>query len=167
MSTSIVTVVVSLGAINWLIFESIWTNSKLRNGFRIYGAPRGLKVLFSIAIPLFVYGAITNGIENHSEIWVSAILLGFAILGVMFFPATILLSREKVVSLSWLGLKRIEMKWGQVEAVYSTPENRSIVIQDKDQRHIVHTLLNVDREGFVSELRMLPPIVADRISFQL
>lgn len=167
MSPGAVTIVASLGAINWLILETLWTKSKLKNGFRIYGAPKGLTVLFSIAIPLFVYGAIANGIENHHERWVSAILLGFAILGVMFFPATILLSHEKVVSLKWLGFKKIEMKWGQVDAVYSIPEDRSIVIQDKNDRHIVHTLLNVDREGFISELRALPPTVLNRITFQL
>jgi hypothetical protein len=167
MSSSIITIIVSIGAINWFVAESKWAKSKVKDGYKVYSAPIGLKAVYFTGIPLFIYGAILNSIENPGERWVSAILMTFAILGVAFFPATILLSRERAVSVRWFGLRRIEMNWNEVDAIYSNPEDRSIIIQDKKQRRIIHTILNVDHEGFVSELRLLPATVSKNITFQL
>jgi hypothetical protein len=166
MSSSTVSIVVSIGVINWLVFESILTKSRSKNGYKVYSAPMGLKILSFVAIPLFIYGAIANNVRNPAERWISAILLLFAILGIAFFPATILLSPEKVVSIFWFGLRRVKMQWSEVEAIYSNPENRSIIIQDKNQHRIVHTVLNVDRAGFIAELRKIST-ASKRITFQL
>jgi hypothetical protein len=160
MSSSAITIVISLGAIHWFIVESVWTKSKLKNGYRIYSAPKGLKALYFISLPMFVYGAIVNWIENPSEKWVSGILLAIVVMGGYFFPSTILLSRDRVVSIRWFGLKRVEMNSNDIDAIYSSPEDRSIIVQDKRQKQIVHTIFNVDRESFIAELRALPPALS-------
>jgi len=167
MSSSIITIIVSIGAINWCVAEARWAKSKVKDGYKVYSALTGLKVLYFTGIPLFVYGAILNCIETPGESWVSATLLTLAILCIVFFPATILLSRERAVSVRWFGLRRMEMNWNEVDAIYSNPEDRSIIIQDKKQQRIIHTILNVDHEGFVSELRLLPATVSKNITFQL
>lgn len=167
MSSSAITIVISLGAIHWFIVESVWTKSKLKNGFRIYSAPKGLKALYFIALPMFVYGAVVNWFENPSEKWVSVILLLIVVMAGYFFPSTILVSRERVVSIRWFGLKKVEMKSNDIDAIYSNPEDRSIIVQDKSQKRIVHTIFNIDREGFIAELRALPPARLGKITFQV
>lgn len=165
MSPSITTIIVSVAAIHWFVFESIWTKSRIKDGYRVFSASWGLKILFFVGIPFFLYGAIVNFFENPHERWVSIILLTFAILGVLFVPTTILLSRERVVSVRWFGLRRIELNWNDVDAIYSDPEKRSIIIEDKNQRRIVHTMLNVNHEGFLDELRLLSTAVSKKITF--
>lgn len=167
MSSSAVTIVISLGAIHWFIVESVWTKSKLKNGYRVYSTPKGLKALYFVTLPMFLYGAIANWIENPSEKWVSVILLVLVVMAGYFFPSTILLSREKVVSIRWFGLKRVEIKSNDIDAIYSSPEDRSIIVQDKTQKRIIHTIFNVDREGFIAELRALPPALSGKITFQV
>jgi|GEM_PF-6325364 hypothetical protein len=167
MSSSAITIIVSLGAINWFIFESMWAKSKLKNGYRIYSAPKGLKLLGLVGIPVFVYGTVANWIENPHEKWVSAILFTMAALFVYFFPPTILLSRQKVISIQWLGFKRVEMNWNDIDAIYSSPENRAVIIQDKNQNRIIHTILNVDRDGFIAELKIASQAASGKITFQL
>jgi hypothetical protein len=86
MIQSVVTIVVSIGAINWFLVESRWAKSRVRDGYKVYSAPTGLKALYFTGIPLFIYGALVNSFENPGERWVSVILLAFAILGIAFFP---------------------------------------------------------------------------------
>jgi hypothetical protein len=167
MSLRGLTIVVSIGATHWFVLESMWSKAKLRAGYRVYGAPRGLRALYFLAVPLFVYGAAVNYRDNPGERWVSGILLLFAFLCIYFFPATILLSREKLVSVRWLGARRTEMTWTDVNCVYTDPVQNSVIVQDKIQNRIVHTILNVDRDGFLEQIRGLSSDLLSRITLQL
>jgi hypothetical protein len=164
---SFATIIISVTAINWFALESLWTKSKVRDGYRVFAAPTGLKSLYFIGIPAFIYGAIVSYFGNPNEKWVSALLLIFAVWSGCFLPATILVSREKVMSLRWFGLQKTQMSWNDVEAVYSNPEENSIIVQDKNQNRIVHTIFNIDREGFIEQVKMLPHDILSKITIQL
>lgn len=167
MSATAITILVSITAINWFAVESAWTKSKVKNGYKVYSAPRGLKGLSFVGISAFIYGAIVNFCQNPNERWVSGILVVFAALAAYLFPATILLSQDKVIAVKWMGIRKIEMKWDDVDCVYSIPEESSIVIQDKNQNRIVHTIYNIDRAGLIEQVQTLPPQVLSKITIQI
>ncbi len=167
MRTSFAAIIVALGAISWFVLESLWTKSKMRDGYRVFAAPPGLKFLYWIGIPAFIYGAVMSYLENSDDKWISALLFLFSLISIYFFPATISISREKVVSFKWFGIQKIQMNWRDVEAVYSNPEGNSIIVQDKNQNRIVHTIFNVDREGFIKQIELLPEDVLSKITIQI
>src|SRR5689334_20822337 len=150
--SSVVGVASAFIAINWFLLESIWAKAKTRGGCKVYPPPMGLRVLFVATIPTMLYGTVASYLQNPRELWVSAILLGTAIFSAYFYPSTIPVCSKGVVSIKWFGLKRVSMPWDQVEAIYAVPEERSIVVQDKEQKQITHTMFNIDRGGFLEEV---------------
>jgi hypothetical protein len=164
---SLIAIVTSIGTINWFVLESLWTKSKLRNGYRVFAPPAGLKFLYFIGIPAFIYGAVVSYLSSPREKWISALLLIIAALCVCFFPATIFVSREKLIAFKWLGMRKMQMNWRDVKAVYSSPESDSIIIQDKNQNRIIHTVLNIDREGFIRQVTQLPKDILSGITIQI
>jgi len=140
-------------AVNWFVLESLWTKSKVKNGFNIYSVPMGLKLLLFVTVPALIYGACVNWIEKPAEKWVS-VLLVIVVAGLVYFlPPTILLSRDRAISIRWLGLSKTQIPLRKGVTIYADPKDNTVVVQDEEGRRIVHTIYNVDRAGFVEQLR--------------
>lgn len=144
----------ALFAINWFVLESLWTKSRVKNGFNIYSVPMGLKLLVFVTVPALIYGACANWVNRPTEKWVSGLLVIIALGVVYFLPATILLARDRVISIRWLGLNRTQIPFYKGVTVYADLRDNTIVIQDEKGKRIVHTIYNVDRSGFVEQLRV-------------
>ena len=48
------------------------------------------------------------------------------------------------------------MNWADVVSVYKNPEDNSLIIRDKSNRTIVHTMYNVGREELIHQISELP-----------
>ena len=146
-------IIIAILAVNWFVLESLWTKSQVKNGFSIYSIPVGLKLLRLVIVPAFIYGACVNWIDNPAEKWVSVLLVLFAVAAICFLPSTILLSRDRVISIKWLGLRKTQILLRKGVTVYADPRDNTIVVQDEQGKRIVHTIYNVDRDRFVEQLR--------------
>jgi hypothetical protein len=146
-------IIIVILAVNWFVLESLWTKSKVKNGFNIYSVPMGLKLLLFVTVPTLIYGACVNWINKPAEKWVSVLLVIIALGLVYFLPSTILLSRDRAISIRWLGLNKTQMLFREGVTVYADPKDNTIVIQDERGKRIVHTIYNVDRAGFVEQLK--------------
>jgi hypothetical protein len=160
-------VVVVILAVHWFAIEALWAKAKVRDGCRVYSAPTGLRILCFITIPSMWYGTVANYIENPGERWVSVLLFAVSLLILYFFPSTILVCDEQIMAIKWFGLKRISMTWDEVEAIYRVPEERSIVVQDKQQSQIAHSMFNIDRAGFLRQVSAIPQATSGRITLRL
>jgi hypothetical protein len=167
MKSSGITIIISIAAINWLTLEAIWTKSKIRKGVTVYSAPKGLKALFGIAIAFALYGALESVLSSPRQWWLSVGLVAFAGFWIYFFPATILVSQKGITSIKGFGVRKLEMDWRDIDAIYSNPEDRSIIVQDKWQRQITHTIYNVDRAGFIDQVRTFSSCLAPKITWQV
>ena len=152
MSTSALAIIVTVGAVAWIVLEGAWSRVQLSNGYKVYTPTLSIRIVLFILIPLFTYGCVENIFQNPHDKWISAILFTVVVGAIYYFPPTVALSRSTIVSVRWLGLKRINMKWQDVGAIYDGLNN-SIYVLDKDQRQIEYTIFNIDRSGFISELQ--------------
>jgi hypothetical protein len=166
MSGTTLTMILSIGAIHWFAAEALWEKSKTRNLYKEYPIPLGLRLLFAVIIPLFIYGSIDN-IRRGGRIWTSALLLAFVLFWTFFTPPKILFSAERIVSIKWYGFKKTTINWRDVIGVFSNPGDNSIVIRDKLDHTIVHTRYNIDRTGFLEQINSLPCHTLSRIVVRL
>jgi len=166
LSPGTLTIILAVGAIHWFALEAQWATSKVKNGYREYGIPTGLKMLFRIVNPLLIYGAISNVLNNTGEKWVSVVLLVLVSFFIYFMPPTIRCSSEQLISIKWFGIRKTAMKWADVISVYSNPEDNSIIVRDKFDRTIVHTMYNVDRGGFLEQINSLPERVLANLNIR-
>jgi len=146
-------IIIAILAVNWFVLESLWTKSKVKNGFNIYSVPMGLKLLLFVTAPALIYGACVNWINNPAEKWVSVLLVIIVVGGVNFLPSTILVSRDRAISIRWFGLSKTQISFHKGVTVYADPKDNTIVVQNEEGKRIVHTIYNVDRAGFVEQLK--------------
>ncbi|SRR6266436_6003888 len=156
LTSSAVLTVLAISAIHWFALEARWVKPRISNGYTEYPMPRGLKLLFSVVVPLLVYGAAANLLSPDGEKWVSILLIALALFCLYFTPATILCSRDQLVSIKWYGIRKLSMNWADVVSVYNNPEDNSLTIRDKSNRTIVHTMYNVGRAEFIRQISELP-----------
>ena len=154
VSTAIVKLL-SISAIQWFASEAKWAKPGAKEGYTEYPMPLGLKLMFSIVVPLLFYGALDNAFRQHGETWVSILLVCIALFCLYFTPATILCSSDRLISVKWYGLRKTTMNWSDVISVYRNPEDDSIVVRDKSNRTIVHSAYNVGRAEFISQITNL------------
>jgi hypothetical protein len=152
---SAVLTLLSIGALNWFALEARWAKPKAKEGYIEYSIPFGLKLVFSTVVPLLIYGALANIVDQHGEQWVSLLLVAIALFCAYFTPATILCSSERLISVKWYGIKKIAMNWSEVVSVYRDPQDDSIVVRDKLDRTIVHSMYNVGRVEFIEQITSL------------
>jgi hypothetical protein len=167
MTSSMLTITVSIGAVSWFAIEALWTRAKTRDGYCVYCAPKGLRILYFSAVPAFIYGAIVNCLNDSGERWVSLLLLACTTSFIYAFPATILVSQKQIMSVRWFGIKTTKMDWREADCIYLIPENNSVVVQDKQQRRIVHTAHHIDRAGFIEQVRQLPNPILARLTVRI
>jgi hypothetical protein len=156
LTSSAVLTVIAISAIHWFALEARWVKPKISNGYTEYPMPRGLKLLFSVVVPLLVYGAVANLLSPDGEKWVSILLIALALFCLYFTPATILCSRDQLVSVKWYGIRKVSMNWADVVSVYKNPEDNSITIRDQSNHTILHTMYNVGRTEFIHQISELP-----------
>ncbi len=132
LTSSAVLTVLAISAIHWFALEARWVKPRISNGYTEYPMPRGLKLLFSVVVPLLVYGAAANLLSPDGEKWV------------------------QLVSIKWYGIRKLSMNWADVVSVYNNPEDNSLTIRDKSNRTIVHTMYNVGRAEFIRQISELP-----------
>ena len=118
--------------------------------------PSGLKLLFSVAVPVLLYRAVANLLSPVGAKWVSLLLVVLALFCLYFTPAIILCSRDRLVSIKWYGIRKVSMNWADVVSVYKNPEDNSLTIRDQSNRTIVHTMYNVGRTEFIQQISELP-----------
>ncbi len=149
--------VLVLGSIHWFMLEAKWAGPKSKRGYTVYSLPIGLKVLFSAVIPLLFYGSVDNLWNQHGEWWVSLTLITLGVFIFAFVPPTILCSPEKLVSVRWLGIRKVSINWPDVVSMFFNPEDNSITIVDKADRSIEHTAYNVGRSQFLDQIAKFAP----------
>jgi hypothetical protein len=156
VTSSAVLTVLAIGAIHWFALEARWAKPRISNGYTEYPMPKGLKLAFLVGVPLLIYGAVANLLRPDGEKWVSILLIAGALFCLYFTPATILCSRDRLVSIRWYGIRKVSMNWADVVSVYKNPEDNSITIRDQSNRTIVHTMYNVGRTEFIHQISELP-----------
>jgi hypothetical protein len=156
VTPSAVLTVLTIGAINWFALEARWVKPRTSHGYTEYPMPGALKLIFSLIVPLLLYGAIANLLSPHGEKWVSVLLIALALFCLYFTPATILCSQDRLVSIKWYGIRKVSMNWADVVSVYKNPEDNSLTIRDQSNRTIVHTMYNVGRTEFIHQISELP-----------
>lgn len=167
MTTSAIAVAASFTAISWFMFEAIWEKAKYRNGFKVYSVAAGLRMLYWVMMPAFLYGAGTSYRKDAADIWVWGVLIGVAAFCFLAFPPTLLVSQYELIQVRWHGLKRIRLKWDEVDCVYYDPEEKSLIIHGRTQSRVVHTLFNVDRAGLIEQIYSLPSSVLSHIAISV
>ena len=156
-------IVLAIGGIHRFAFEARWAKPRTKNGYTEYPMPRSLKLLFSVVIPLLIYGSIANLLNRDGEKWVSILLIAIVFFCLYFTPATIICSSDRLISIKWYGIKKVSLNWSDVISVYLNPEDNSITIRDKFDRTIVHTTYNVGRADFIGQITRLPYEIAKMI----
>lgn len=149
-------ILLAVGAINWFSLQARWARPRTRDGYTEYPIPRALTLVLSFAISSLIYGSIANILKPGGERWVSVLLISFALFCAYFTPATILCSRERLISIKWYGIKRVSIDWPDVISAYLNPQDNSITVRDKFDRTIVHTSYNVGRSQFIEQVSNLP-----------
>lgn len=167
MTSSGLTIALALGAIHWFAIESQVAKARNKNGYQEYPIASGLKFLTIALYPMLIYGTVENYLTPGSDKWISGLLIVALFFCIYFLPATIVCSSEYLISIRWYGLRKTSMNWSDVIGVFSNPEDNSIIVRDKFDRTIVHTMYNIDRPGFVSQIKSLPARELDHIAIRL
>src|SRR5579883_1854408 len=118
MSSSVVTILATATVLNWITFEALWSKAKKRAGKIIYPLARSFRCLLLLGIPTLTYGAVDSYVRQPKDWWLSALLLTIALFAAFVFPATIVVSQEKIVSRKWFGIRQVQINWGEIEAIY-------------------------------------------------
>src|SRR5262249_25876260 len=121
----------------------------------LFRPPFGLRLLFGIAVPGFIYaaGAVAFTANSGEDWWLSAMFVSFAILTALMWPADIGLSKSAIYERKWLGLWKKAVRWEDVDYATADPTDNSVEVVSKSGFKIKHTKYHVDRQDFVAELR--------------
>jgi hypothetical protein len=140
--------------IRFIATEATFERSSRRGEVNIYRPVIGLRLCFSMGLPIFLIGAVQIARQgNLREDW--RFLAGFLALAfgmIVFWPSTIVVTRSGISASRWLGIKPVAFTWSEVEYASREPDG-NIRIVAKHGGSITHTKYHVDPIGFVAEIR--------------
>lgn len=154
-AVSWLTVGAAIFAVRFVASEAFFERSSARKGKLIFPPVLGIRILFGLGIPgfLFIAARIAQTEDLRRSWFVLAFSLSVSILMAIFMPGTLILDQSAIRERKWFGLKTNKINWSNVEYVFSSPAERSFVIGSQDGRTMTHTSYHVDRDAFRDALK--------------
>jgi hypothetical protein len=149
-----IVIVAALVAVHFVFREAVFERAAFRKNKLSFPPVRGLRAIFWLGIPLFMFATYKVSTEIHSKAdWLYPILyLGLACLVFFSYPGTICLRSDGITYRRYLGLVVKELKWSEVSSVVSSRVSRTITVYSRDGIAIVFTQFNVDPSRFETEV---------------
>lgn len=141
-------------AIRFVASEAAFERASRSGEATIFRPVLGLRLLFGVAIPGFLFGAsqLLRSGQRSDAIYAVVVFIGGAI-GLFFaWPGTIRVDSTSIRETRWFGLRRRQIVWSDVAYAGGDVDN-SVTIRSKDDRVIQHTQYHVDRAGFTAALK--------------
>src|SRR5690242_11844818 len=150
--------------VRWIAFEAFAERAIKKGDEVLFRPPFGLRLLFGIALPGFIYAAGAAALSQNSrdEWWLSAMFVCFAILIALVWPADIGVSKSRIYEQKWLGLWKKTVRWDDVDYATADPSDNSIEVVSKSGFKIKHTKYHVDREDFLTEIKTRCKVLGPR-----
>jgi hypothetical protein len=141
--------------VRWIAFEAFAERAIRKGDEVVFRPPFGLRLLFGIALPGFIYaaGAVALSENSREDWWLSALFIGFAILTAFVWPADIGVSKSAIYERKWLGLWKKTVRWEDVDYATADPTDNSVEVVSKSGFKIRHTKYHVDRRDFLAQLK--------------
>jgi hypothetical protein len=144
-----ITVGAALFAVRFVATEAAMEKPSLREGQVVFPPVLGVRVLFGLGIPMFLYGAAQVARGDLRQNWDTFVILAFfASAAFVLWPATIAIDELQITQSKWLGLRRFSIAWANVDYVFSIPAEGSVRIVDVSGRSITHTKYHLAPEAF-------------------
>lgn len=150
-----VIIVLAITAVHFVFREATFERVAHRKNNLFFPPVYGLRAVFWLGIPMFLFAAYKVGNEIRSLIdWLYPLLfLGLASLIFATFPGTISLNQEGITFRRYPGLFEKRIKWDAVASVVSSKTACTIAVYAHDGTSIVHTQFHVDPTRFKAELK--------------
>jgi len=153
-----ITIVLPIAAAYLVAREALLERAKLKAGLTIFPTILSLRVLSVVGLVMFLYGSyqIAKAAQGQFDYFLTAVMVGFALLSVYTEQGTILVLDEGILFRRWYGLRTCYMAWTDVQSAVSSKAFRTITVFSKDGRSIVHTQCHVAPSTFEAVLGPRP-----------
>lgn len=150
-----ISILAAIFLVRWIAFEALAERATRRGDEVLFRPSFGLRLLFGIALPGFIYaaGAVVLSEDSREAWWLSLIFVGFATLVVLVWPADIGVSTTGIYKRKWLGLYKKTIRWEDVDYATTDPSDNSVRVVAKSGFTIQHTRYHIDRQTFLATLK--------------
>jgi hypothetical protein len=149
-----ITIVLSIAAVYLVARQALIERAKRKPGLAIFPTVLSLRALSVLGPVMFLYTAyqIARTAQTHFDYFLTAIIIGFAVLSVYTEQGTISVSDEGVFFRRWYGLRKCNIQWKDVRSAVSSRAVKTITVLSNDGRSIVHTQWHVAPSTFEAVL---------------
>jgi hypothetical protein len=143
-------IVLAIAAVHFVTREALMERAKLKAGVAIFPTIISFRVL-SVAGPLmFLYGSyqIERTAQTRFDNFLTAIMIGFAVLTFCSEQGTIRVSDEGIFFRRWYGIRKCHIAWKDARSAVSSRVLKTITVFSSDGRSIVHTRWHVAPSTF-------------------
>lgn len=114
--------------VRWIAFEAFAERAIRKGDEALFRAPFGLRLLFGVALPGFIYaaGAVASSRNSNEHWWLSGMFIGFAVLIAYAGPPDIGVSKSAIYEQKWLGLWKERVQWENVDYATADPTDDSV-----------------------------------------
>ena len=153
-TSSWLTVGATLFAVRFVASEAAMEKPSLREGKVVFPPVLGIRVLFGLGIPTFLYGASQVAGGDLRRDWLAfSVLTGIALCAFILWPGTIAVDKSYIAESRWFGVRKILIPWNDVDYVYSIPAEGSVEIVHQNGLKITHSRYHVAPDAFQDLLR--------------
>ena len=151
-----ITIVLPIAAVYLVAREALMERAKLKLGLAIFPTVLSLRVLSVLGPVMFLYASyqIARTAKTHFDYFLTAIMIGFAVLSVYTEQGTISVSDEGVFFRRWYGIRKCNIVWTDVRSAVSSRAVKTITVFSTDGRSIVHTQWHVAPSTFEAVLML-------------